>query len=177
MTDSSRDVEATDARHSQRRWCWIWVGGVIGIPILCLAAQVIAGYRIEGWMDAVTGSSTQERVWLFGLTTGPRKTESILERRLTERGIPWSPRWTFLHRTLCSLLMKSYQCGDAPPIYSLNSFLELDPTFPWTDDELREFVRVMQSGSDEEQERAVQAVIERVIAEPLGPSADEEEDG
>ena len=113
-------------------------------------------------MDAVTGSMTWKTVWLFGITSGPRVDVSPLETRLKKNGITWTPSWQFLHNTHRTVLGNAtcYECGSAPPIYQLRPVVK-EFAAASTDAELREFVRVMQSGTDAEQEAAVDAAGEK----------------
>ena len=53
-------------------------------------------------------------------------------------------------------------CGSAPPIYVLHSALA-EFARASTDAELREFVRIMQSGTDAQQEAAVQAACDKAL--------------
>ena len=113
-------------------------------------------------MDAVTGSTTWKTVWVFGITSGSRVDASPLEERLKSSGIAWTPSWQFLHNTHRTIFGDAtrYECGSAPPIYQLRPVLKGFAAAS-TDAELREFVRVMQSGTDAEQKTAVESAGEK----------------
>ncbi len=109
-------------------------------------------------MDAVTGSNSWKTVWLMGITSGPHVEVSPLQARLTSSGIPWTPSWQFLHNTHRNVFggATCYECGSAPAIYQLSPALKAFVGAS-TDAELRDFVRVMQSGTDAQQKAAVDA--------------------
>jgi hypothetical protein len=132
------------------------------VLILLVAAPTVAIRQVESRMDAVTGSMTWKTVWLFGITSGPRVDVSPLETRLNSSGITWTPSWQFLHNTHRTILGNAtcYECGSAPPIYQIRPVLK-EFASASTDAELREFVRVMQSGTEAEQKAAVEAAGEK----------------
>jgi hypothetical protein len=87
---------------------------------------------------------------------------SPLETRLKSSGIAWTPSWQFLHNTHRNVFgsATSYECGSAPPLYELRPVLK-EFAAASTDAELREFVRVMQSGTHAERQAAVEAAGEK----------------
>ena len=117
--------------------------------------------QVEGRIDPVTGSMMGKTVWLFGITTGPHVEVSALETRLKRSGIRWTPSWQFLHNTHLNIFggATCHECGLAPPIYRIPVLKEFAAAS--TDAELREFVRVMQSGTDAEKNAAVDAAGEK----------------
>jgi hypothetical protein len=135
---------------------------VAGVVLLILAVPTVPIRQVESRMDAVTGSMTWRTVWLFGVTSGPRVDVSPLETRLKTSGITWTPSWQFLHNTHRTVFGNAtcYECGSAPPIYQLHPVLK-EFAAASTDDELREFVRVMQTGTDAAQKAAVDAACEK----------------
>jgi hypothetical protein len=136
----------------------------LAVIVLAIAAPTVPVRQVESRMDAVTGSMTWKTVWLFGITSGPRLDVSPLETRLKRSGIRWTPSWEFLHNTHRNVFggATCYECGSGTPIYQLRPMLE-EFANTSTDAELREFVRVMQSGTDAEQRTAVEAVAEKVL--------------
>ena len=132
------------------------------VLIFLVAAPTVTVRQVESRMDAVTGSMTWKTVWLFGITSGPRVDVSPLEKRLKSSGITWTPSRQFLHNTHRTVLGNAtcYECGSAPPIHQLRPVLE-EFAAASTDAELRNFVRVMQSGTDAEQKAIVEAASEK----------------
>src|SRR5690606_26040369 len=114
--------------------------------------------EVESRMDPVTGSIMWKTTWIFGITDSSRADVSPLERRLIRSGIVWTRSSHLLHITSRDLFGNAigYACGSSPPIYSMQGLLG-DFADASTDDELREFVRVMEFGSEDEQESAVRA--------------------
>jgi hypothetical protein len=151
-----------DTPRSRRRWPWRTIGVVTVVLLLASAAPTVAVRQVESRVDAVTGSMTWKTVWLFGITSGPRRDVSPLEIRLKASGIAWTPSWRCLHNTHRNVLggATCYECGSAPPIYQIRSVLK-EFAAASTDVELREFVRVMQSGTEAEQNAAAEAAGEK----------------
>ena len=148
--------------------------GLISVAILGLAvvACPFVGVREDTqWIDAVTGSTRRQTVWTFGITRGPSVGPSPLETRLRDKGIGWSADWRFVSETQRTLLGTAISrgCGIAPPIYQIRSMLGEFVSVS-SDDDLWEFVRVMQSGGDEEQRAAVNAAVEQVLRRPATSS-------
>jgi hypothetical protein len=160
MGSTLLDYSSPDTPQSRTRWPWRTLTVCAAILFLILAAPTVPIRHVESRMDAVTGSMTWKTVWLFGITSGARLDASPLEMRLKNSGITWIPSWQFLHNTHRTILGNAtyYECGSAPEIYQLRPVLK-DFAAASTDAELREFVRVMQSGTDAEKKVAVEAAI------------------
>jgi hypothetical protein len=138
------------------------LGVVAAVLLLVVAAPTVTVRQVESRLDPVTGSMTWKTVWLFGISPRPRVDVSPLETRLRSGGISWTPSWQFLHDTHRNIFggATCHECGSAPPIYQLRPVLK-EFAAASTDAELREFVRVMQSGTDAEQKAAVEAAGEK----------------
>lgn len=144
-------------------------------PIIALAAVVAAlvllasvpVQRTQNRVDAVTGSTEWQTTWPLGVTSGPVFTASPLEARVTKIGMPWQRDWRMLHVTGQSVFGNVIvrECGSAPPIYDFRIFLRPFVTAA-SDDEVRGFVRAMQSGTEAEQRAAVDAAADRVVGSP-----------
>ena len=162
MSSTPLNYVSPDTPRSRRRWPWRTLSAVAVVLILLVAAPTVAVRQVESRMDPVTGSMTWKTVWLFGITSGPRVDVSPLETRLKNSGITWTPSWQFLHNTHRNVFggATCYECGSAPPIYQLRPVLK-EFAAASTDAELREFVRVMQSGTGAQQRAAVEAAGEK----------------
>lgn len=169
MHSTTLNYAASGAPKLWRRWSWRTPSVVAAVLLLVVAASTITVRQVESRMDAVTGSMTWKTVWLFGISSGPRVDVSPLEVRLKRSGIPWTPSWRLLHITHWSLLgVRMYECGSTPPIYQLPRPVLEQFTAASTDAELREFVRVMQSGTEEEPREAVEAAGEKGLRNAEG---------
>ena len=164
MSSTPLSYLSPDTPRSRRLWPWRTLSAAAVVLILLVAAPTVAVRQVESRMDPVTGSTTWKTVWLFGFTSGPRLDVSPLETRLRSSGIKWTPSWEYLHSTHSTILGNAtcYECGSAPPIYQLRPVLK-EFAAASTDVELREFVRVMQSGTDAEQKAAFDAAGEKGI--------------
>jgi hypothetical protein len=108
-----------------------------------------------------------QTTWPLGITAGPRVDASPLELRLINMGVQWKRKWTFLHNTHRNLFgdASMFECGFAPPIYQLRPMLG-DFVAISTDEEIRQFVQIMQTGADDDTSSAVLAATEQVFASP-----------
>ena len=156
------DYGSTDCR---RRWPCRALLGAAALLLTVGTVPGIAVRQVESRVDAVTGSMTWKTVWLFGLSAGTRVDVSPLETRLKQSGIPWTPDWRFLHNTHRNVFggATCYECGSAPPIYRLRPVLG-EFTAASTDDELRAFVLIMETATEEEQRAAVDAAGEEGLS-------------
>ena len=162
MSSTPLNYISPDTPRSRRRWPWRTLSAMAAVLILLVAAPTVTIRQVESRMDGATGSMTWKTVWLFGITSGPRVDVSPLEARLKSSGITWTPSWQFLHNTHRTILGNAtcYECGSAPAIYELRPVLK-EFAAASTDAELREFIRVMQSGTDAERKAAVEAAGEK----------------
>jgi len=155
MAVQSLDYGLSSARH---RSLWRAVAAAAGVLLGVFFLTSAPVRQVESRVDGVTGSMTWKTVWFIGLTSGPRKDVSPLEARLVQAGVPWTPRWHTLHNTHRTLFGRAtcYGCGSAPAIYPLRSCLQefVDAS---SEDQIRAFVRVMESGTEDEQRAAVEA--------------------
>ena len=158
---------ACNAQHRRRRrWpMWLSIGIVISLGLLVLPMVPIR--QVESHMDPVTGSMCWKTVWFSGLTLGPTVDISPLEKRLRSEGVPWTASWQFLHKTHRNIFGRAicHECGSAPAIYQIRPMLDAFAEAS-TDAELREFVRVMQLGTEAEQKAAVEATAEKSMGCP-----------
>lgn len=108
-------------------------------------------------IDAVTGTTTTRTTWPLGISSGDVVDVSPLEVRLKARGVRWTPDWRFMSRNGRTILgSTTYRaCNNAPPIYEIKSVLKEFAEVS-TDAELREFVRVMETGTEAERRAAVE---------------------
>src|SRR3954468_24469764 len=162
MRSTPLDYVSFETPRTRRLWPWRTLSVVAAVLLLAVAAHMVTVRQEEGRMDAVTGSMMSKTVWPFGITSGPRIDASPLEMRLKGSGIAWTPAWQFLHNTRRNVFggATCRECGSAPPIYPLRPVLK-EFAAASTDAELREFVRVMQSGTHADQNAAVETAAEK----------------
>jgi hypothetical protein len=150
------------ARWYRCRWFRLSVASLV----LLLAASVLVGAtfkQIQSEVDAVTGSMRWTTTWITGARSSGSRV-SPLERRLKTSGIRWTPDWRTLHVTGYNFLNRprSYACSSAPPIYTIEGVLtEFERAS--TDDELRAFIHLLQSGTNAQQETAIEAAADKVV--------------
>lgn len=162
MSTQSLNYDASPPpRRRWQRMPWKTLTIIIAVPLLAIAAWSLTFSQVQSRMDAITGSITSKTVWPFGITSGPRTEISPLETRLKTSNITWTPSWQFLHNTHHNLFgdVTCRECGTAPAIYQLRPVLK-EFAESSTQTQLREFVRVMQSGTDAQRQAAVQAAAE-----------------
>jgi len=164
MTVASLDHASSEARQSRSRWRRRALITLVIIFAAVLLLPPITVRQVESRIDPVTGSMTLKTVWLFGITSGPQLDISPLETRLKTSGIEWTRSWRFRHKTHRNIFGRAtcYECGLAPPIYRLRPVL-VEFAAASTDEELRQFVSVMQSGDAAEQNAAIDAAVEKTF--------------
>src|SRR5690606_27644214 len=125
------------------------------VLLVVLIGPGVSWRQGEERMDPVTGSMQWETRWWLGISSGPRVVESPLEVRLRQAGMAWKRDWVFVHNTHRSVFGNAvkFECGGAPPIYELRPVLA-EFVAASSDDELRQFVAVMQSGTPAQQQTA-----------------------
>jgi hypothetical protein len=124
------------------------------------AGRTVSGYRI--WIDPVTGSMKHESSFLIF----PNSTEvsrSELERWIIRHEGAYKPRWDHLSTGTRTLFGRSFACSLSPPIFPLQGRVNAEFVRSSTDREIVEFVRIMRTGTEEEQKQAVNAAIEKVL--------------
>lgn len=134
---------------------------VLAVIALLVTVALFAFGSIEvrhdmTWVDSIAGSTKRQTTWRYGTTSEPVIERSPIAMRLERIGEGWVPRWQALGvrgRTVYGS-RTSIGCSTAPPIYGLWS-LQRHFIGGSSDDEVREFVRIMQEGSEEEQRKAV----------------------
>jgi len=134
------------------------------LPGLVILSAFVSIRQTRKRMDSVTVSIERRTDWPLGITSGPVVLVSPLEVRLRTSGIPWKPHWQFLDGTRSTVfgIVAQRECGAAPPIYRLRPVLAQFVTAS-TDDEIRAFVKVMQSGTEIEQRAAIEAAVEKSL--------------
>jgi len=140
---------------------------LIVIVLVCLAffaMPFVTVRQTRSRMDAITGSIEWRTDWVFGFRTGPWIEVSPLENRLRKIGVQWSADWRFLHNTHRTIFGRAtcYECGTAPQIYQLRSVMQQFVNAS-SDDEVRALVRILESGTEEEQRAAVEATGEKIL--------------
>jgi len=128
---------------------------VLSVPVTPVA-------QTRSRIDAITGTMEWQTTWPFGLTRGPALDVSPLELRLKKMGTPYARDWRFLHNTHRTVFGRAmgYECGSAPPIYSLRPVLQ-DFANVSSDEQVRELVRVLTTGTEAEQRAAVDRELNR----------------
>jgi hypothetical protein len=169
MTTASLDHAPSEAQESRSRWRRALITLVIIFAAVLLLPPITVR-QVESRMDPVTGSMTLKTVWLFGITSGPQLDVSPLETRLKTSGIEWMRSWQFLHNTHRNIFGRAtrYECGIPPLIYELRPVLA-EFAAASTDEELRQFTSLMQSGTDAEQKAAIDAAVEKGLEQLAAP--------
>ena len=133
---------------------------------LVIATSYTAGLDVVS-IDPVTGSIQKETQW-FGHTTEAVIKTSAIEKWINSQGNPHSHDWKRLHATRKSLLGQTVgaDAANAPPIYPLRAG-SLDDLFVInsTEQEISNFVGVMQAGTEDEKQQAVQAAVQKATSQ------------
>lgn len=135
-----------------------------------------------GWIDSVSGSRKDQTVRRFGPTAAPVVQDSPLARRYRKLGLQWHPDWRNVRGDYVDLFGRNvgHEHGwPAPEIYTLATTEGLQERFlnASSDEEIRQFFRVMTTGTDAEKRAAVDAACEKALtATPTTRLAQKAED-
>jgi hypothetical protein len=138
------------------------------VGVVVVAGLLLGSERVRqelGWMDAVSGSRKDQRVWRFVTPSPAVVTESPLAKRYRELGLKWEPDWRRVRGADVDVFGRSVrcECGMAPEIYTLNADLQRLFLKAASDDEVRAFFRVMTGGSEAEKKAAVEGACEKAL--------------
>src|SRR4051812_9250741 len=117
------------------------LGGVLLVPFASVRTTTVE-------VDAVSGQVRKSNLW-----TGGHRPESLESAELADRlrslGVAWTPDWRTINVNDYNILgnATSRGCSTAPPIYQLRPVLAAFANASSAED-LREFVKVMQNGSE-----------------------------
>lgn len=134
--------------------------GALFVPLFALPFVTIWTTRVE--MDAITGSLERRTIWPFGISIGPRVERSPIEIRLNKMGVHWRRDWRFMSETGHGLLgAPTFRgCGSAPPIIELEPMQRAFASRA-SDAEVRDLLRVIQSGTPAPQRAAIEDIAEK----------------
>jgi len=114
--------------------------------------------RVEGSVDAVTGSLSSKTTWFGILRFGPTVTSSPLEIRAKSMGLNLRADWRRVSDCEYFTLGTSRGCDLMPPVFRMGSWMK-----PFvqkaSDAEVRTFLQIMQTGTDAQQKAAVEGAV------------------
>ena len=148
---------------------WIILAVVVTTAFLLVPTHV---RQDLGWVDSVSGSQKSQTVWRFGASSTPVVSESLLATRYRELGLRWEPDWKNVRGTYADLFGRrvgSAHDWPAPEIYTFATSPGLQRSYlaASSDDEVREFFRVMSGGTGEQQKAAVEAACDRALGDDV----------
>jgi len=151
-----------DIARPARRWSLLV--GAVAVIVLFLVIPITFTNSSSIYIDPVTGSLKRSWTYRLGTKTATQIDQSPLVRRMSILGIPWTPTWQFLHRYDRGFFggNRGVSCGMAPPIYSFRA-IATDYCEAATDTEIRAFVAIMQTGTEEQQRAAIDAASDKVF--------------
>lgn len=143
-----------------RRRKWISRAGIaIGIFSVFVAASFFkVSTSLE--MDSVTGSTRQMKTWNFGIHTGGTVHPSALALRLEKMNAAPPHNWCVYSGIDWSFLETTRACGRQSMV-GRSPFVNPEFLDRCSDAEVLSFVRVMQSGTPQQQEAVVAAARQR----------------
>ena len=126
---------------------------VVGLIGLCSLE-----WSIGMGMDQITGATTLQTTYPFGIRGKVVVTPTLLDQRLAMMNLTIPRRWRGFSLITKKAFSTARGCGTVPPVYHFRAWM---PTYLAiaTDDEVRAFVDVMQSGTDAEQQAAIDAAV------------------
>lgn len=145
--------------------------GII-VAVVVVAALLLMPTDVRqdrGWIDSISGSQKSQTVWRFSAASTPVVSESLLASRYQELGLQWTPDWKNVQGTYVDMFGRRIGSahGCAPEIYVLAVHSDLQQAYlaASSDDDVRQFFRVMSSGTKEEKKAAVEAACNKALAE------------
>jgi hypothetical protein len=143
------------------RWV-VYLAMVVAVGAVFVLLTCVTAGTWELGIDAVTGTTTTRTTWPLGISSGTVVDVSPLELQLKARRVTWTPDWRFMSENGRTILgSTTYRaCSNAPTIDQIKPVLK-EFAEGATDAELREFVRVMEQGTEAEQRAAVEAAGEK----------------
>jgi hypothetical protein len=142
------------------------------LPLLPLFAFLLYRSSVRqdlGWIDSISGSRKDQTVRRLGPTSAPVIPDSPLAQRYRKLGLQWQPDWRNVKGTYVDLFGRhvGHEHGwPAPEIYTLATTEVLQERFlnASTDEEVRQFFRVMTTGTEAEKKAAVEAACDKALA-------------
>lgn len=164
MTSQPLNYALPDTSPRRAAFAWKTIGAALAALLVIVCVPTITVEQVTTRIDAVTGTVSRTSVWPLGIVSSPRRDVSPLETRLNAAGVAWSPTWRTLNENGYTMVgTATYRgCSTAPTIYQLRPIMK-EFVAASTDDELRAFVRVMQTGTDAQQQAAVDAAVGKVF--------------
>jgi len=142
-------------------WRW-WI--IVAVAVVAGLLLGSVGVRQElRWVDGVSGSRKERRVWRFVTPSPAVVTESPLAKKYRELGLTWEPNWRQVRGAEVDVFGRgvSSEGGAAPEIYTLDADDQRWYLKAASDDEVRAFFRVMTGGSEAEKKAAVEGACEK----------------
>jgi hypothetical protein len=147
---------------------------ILAVIVLLAAAAVLLPSSIYVrqdlcWIDAISGSQKRQTVWRGGASSSPVVSDSLLAERYRKLGLRWEPHWRNVEGTYRNAFGRSvgHAHGSAPEIYDLSMSRVLQGSYlaASSDEDVREFFRVMSSGTEAEKKTAVEAACDKALGE------------
>ena len=143
------------------------------LAVVLIAALLLIPMNVRqdlGWIDAISGSQRSQTVWRFGPASTPAVSESLLAARYRRLGLKWEPAWKNVKGTYIDLFGRNVGHAHgwpAPEIYSFALSPDLQRSYlaASSDEQIREFFRVMSSGTEDEKKAAVEAACNKALGE------------
>ncbi|MCC7146775.1 MAG: hypothetical protein IT443_10040 [Phycisphaeraceae bacterium] len=154
---------ATKKISQGQSWCsrkWLLVTAVLLIfvvTVLVVAPLIEIGLA-EYWMCGVCGSKKQQSTWLWGIGTQPRVEESALAMWMAEHRLRHEHQWVYTHGRAYSLLGPAARLTGELPAISMLLSNDLMAHFvrKASEEEITAFLDVMNHGTTQQQEEAIQ---------------------
>jgi len=137
---------------------------IFSFALLLYGVCFIDVHEDSVWMDPQTRTEMRQSKW-FGIRMTPVITKSALDDRLSRIGFHHQPNWQFLHDSQSNVfgVVTVRGCSTAPRIYSfppemLRSFVNAS-----SDQDIKNFMHIMQSGTEFEQNAAIESAADQAL--------------
>jgi hypothetical protein len=134
------------------------------VAVLLMSLIFLPCRQTQRRMDGITGSVEQQTTWPLGISTPGVVAVSPLEIRLRKMGVQWNRDWRMISTTDQTIFgnVVGRGCGTAPPIFPLTTVLA-GFVAASDDNQIRQFVRILQVGTEADQRKAIDAAGDRAL--------------
>ena len=144
----------------------IIVSIVIVLVASAMFATVVRFSAVWTTVCAICGAREQQTRWVFGFKSTPVRESSPLAQWLSRQGRAHEHRWEHLDvqgRNVFGRGISAGSSGHPPPICSVQPALIDQFLRTASESEIEEFVRLMLSGSEDEQKQFIRQKIRRPV--------------
>ena len=143
---------------------WVGIAAVILVVGYILLCPLLMVRETTTWVCTVSGALKRQTVWFGSISSRPNIEQTALSTWIERNEGAIEYQWKYFGslRTDPFRWTKAYGSGSAPPIYRMRRLLA-DFVRLSTEDELRDFVRIMRTGTEPDKKSLVREAADRTL--------------